>query len=672
MNYQRRSMQEKYSSSVKRISRLCFLSAFFISVLTTSVDAQGCSDLRGCESCLGGNDCIFALGTCMDGCNQGPDEATCYSLSLFDGVDGTINDVCQFARDDIALCQQQSSCEDCTSAVKSDGQTCQWYPPVNACFGGGTNPNFGSGQLTCESEGTQETPVDIPPPIEETVSPTGAPTDSVPETNAPTSPPQDPVETEPPVKEEDGCAIVADCVSCINDGCFWYNNATGGDGGACSPSECNDVNICGVAECPASPENICAQAGTDCQSCVDSLCSWIPSVESCRISCNDLADAACYSADIFPGMGSTEICATATANDNDSELCFSRTDCGGCTSTPLISDPTQNCQWYQDADTGVEWCQTGGCNSDGICGNDTCRDDGIEEEVVDNGNDEETSAPTETEVLIETADEELCGSKIDCFTCTSTVKSDGITCAWYRDAASGTEWCAVGGCNSNGICGDTSEEICQFDTSENDTSVPVETSDPTPEESTAGATDGNSESEGTSCEALDGVGLNGCQTCLQAGCGWSFDWCVPSCDIIAGALCLEPSKVLNGTTVKDVCMIATTGMNDEDLCGSKNYCFTCTSTVKSDGEPCSWYKDEATSSEWCGVGGCDANGICGDSYEEICQLDESTNGNEGASPGDSETINSQSSSTSSAVSRAPLKFLVVATSTIAVVFALGI
>ena len=125
------------------------------------------------------------------------------------------------------------------------------------------------------------------------------------------------------------------------------------------------------------------------------------------------------------------------------------------------------------------------------------------------------------------------------------------------------------------------------------------------------------------CQAFDEYGADGCVPCLSSpdGCVWVLGSCVASCDIIADAACLSPDNFPGYMDAEDICAQQPSNVteNDETLCASKNYCFTCTSTTKSDGSPCSWYIDEESGDSWCGVGGCDMNGVCGVNVEEVCR-----------------------------------------------------
>jgi len=83
-----------------------------------------CSELNGCEACLAGG-CAFSGGGCRDDCVA---DASCWRLEHHVGA--SVEDVCALkdaAEADQRLCGAQRSCGDCTGAVKSDNNPCQWF-----------------------------------------------------------------------------------------------------------------------------------------------------------------------------------------------------------------------------------------------------------------------------------------------------------------------------------------------------------------------------------------------------------------------------------------------------------------------------------------------------------------------------------------------------------------
>ena len=245
------------------------------------------------------------------------------------------------------------------------------------------------------------------------------------------------------------------------------------------------------------------------------------------------------------------------------------------------------------------------------------------------------------------ADGDLCFAQLDCNTCLETLKANGDPCQWYVDETTGIQWCQTGGCDMNGICGvDTCpqnnnngpDQNTETETN-NDTNTTAPTTMPESANNTdTAAEDTNTGSESDTESNHPCLALSACQSCLSDtnnDCAWIRNSCQPSCDGAddAGAgnnedpntQCFHPEFFPNAT-ISEICEAAGDGDMDQAdvvLCGSKNYCFTCTSTIMSDGEStCSWYKDESTGDEWCGIGGCDSEtGVCGNPSEEICQVD---------------------------------------------------
>jgi hypothetical protein len=157
-----------------------------------------------------------------------------------------------------------------------------------------------------------------------------------------------------------------------------------------------------------------------------------------------------------------------------------------------------------------------------------------------------------------------------------------------------------GGCDSNDICG--MRECPAVEVSVTDAPTEVVTMDP----------DATLNGTNLTCAMLQG----GCQECLGYGCFWVGDMCDDTCDVTT-----ESDMACTTGPAMDMSMAETCNAADDvALCTNKNYCFTCTSTVMSDGvTTCSWYVDGDR--EWCDVGGCTEAGICGDSSEESCQVD---------------------------------------------------
>jgi hypothetical protein len=439
-----------------------------------------CDLLRDCSACMvNGTDCVFAAGECLQECRD--DGASCYSALSHPELG--MNEICELYDADNAKCTSQTSCQSCVATVKSDLGQCKWYPAAfdneGACFGGGTGP-FGSGEMTCDAVDATDSPATIAP-----VETTQAPTTLAP---APTDPPTtDAPATEPPTTSS-----------------------------VTAPPSTTD------------PESVCQSASSSCDSCLESNCAWLANVEACVPDCSTMADADCYSAATESPV-KNQICLLAETVTADRELCYAQGNCQACLETNISSGSF--CQWYTDADNELSWCEIDGCNVDGICGESTCDvvTDGTKEPGANATNATTTDGPcwnyqecapclsniegcawsvntclpscdmiadvqcvdarswlnmTVPEICASISqgeeDDILCGRKNYCFTCTSTIQSDGVTkCAWYNDDA-GNEWCGTGGCDANGICGETDDSICQFPTDPPATSAPAEDLAPVP------------------------------------------------------------------------------------------------------------------------------------------------------------------------------------------------
>ncbi|CAB9497940.1 expressed unknown protein [Seminavis robusta] len=272
--------------------------------------------------------------------------------------------------------------------------------------------------------------------------------------------------------------------------------------------------------------------------------------------------------------------ATTTAPDQDAVCQASATDCQTCLGA--------SCAWFPS----VQACEL------------DCT--GLADTECFAASDSPDVSPTEICQVIATAaqDRELCAAQdaTDCATCLATMQSDGSPCQWYVDPDNGgLSWCGTGTCNMEGICG---SQTCDDSAA---------TQEPVQEEDT---------SSSNPCSQFNGYGADGCPPCLSSSdkCAWSIDTCLPNCDIIADdAPCFHADSRPN-TTIGELCDLASVNTQDAKLCARKNYCFTCTSTLQTDEKtPCAWYKDEA-GNEWCGTGGCDSNGVCGETDETVCQV----------------------------------------------------
>jgi hypothetical protein len=403
-----------------------------------------CDVLPDCRSCmLNGTNCVFAAGECLQECRN--DGASCYSALSHPDLD--TKGICDLYDADNAKCNSQATCQSCVLTVKSDQGQCKWYPDafnkLGACFGGGLGP-FGTGEITCDAgNDTSSTTTDPPSPSSIPATTSGPvettikPTTQTPTTLAP-DPPTDAPATKPVV--------------------------TNSSVTTAPPSSTSTMDL----------EVTCQAAASNCESCLEATCAWLPSIEACVPDCSSMADdAECYAAAAeSPVTG--QLCRLAENVTADREVCLAQENCEACLEAN-ISDGSA-CQWYKDVDNGLSWCGMNGCNMDGICGESTC------DVVSINGTDDTegasnattTSNTTTIPVSIGEEDSALCGRKNYCFTCTSTIQSDGVTpCAWYVDPNAGKEWCGTGGCDVNGICGETDESVCQFPTDPPFTSAPA-------------------------------------------------------------------------------------------------------------------------------------------------------------------------------------------------------
>jgi hypothetical protein len=445
-----------------------------------------CDLLYNCTSCLAdGLGCVFAVGECTEECVQGSLGATCYSAASHPELD--TNGICNLYETDNLQCQAQTSCEACLNTLKSDLQSCQWYPAAlgnsGACFGGGVGP-FGAGQVTCslDMDSTTEAPSALGS-LQTTMTPTSAAPTETPTTVALTTTP-----------------TIAPTIDA---------------------------------------ELVCRAASSDCQSCLEIHCAWFPNVPLCAPNCSSLADGDCFSISATDANLVTQTCLVASTAAADRERCFAKDNCEACLATTQTNGST--CQWYTYQD--LSWCSTGDCDANGVCGKTTCdiivnattleptydnpttttinpttsSDTAItavpngpcSKFNVVNGCSPCLSSPDNCAWSVDTclsscdniadapclsvdspefngsvpdmcylamvqAQEDLtCRRKKYCTTCTATFLSNGMDkCSWYQDGAN--EWCGRGGCNSNGICGSSNQSTCpQVPTDPPFTSVPA-------------------------------------------------------------------------------------------------------------------------------------------------------------------------------------------------------
>ena len=397
---------------------------------------DNCSANTGCNDCVDAG-CAWGIGTCFDSCDSLP-ELPCYARSA--SVFGSANTA-------TAICQQQQS-------EAKDAAQCGIQQDCESC----TSTRLSSTTSSSSSSSTREE---------------GTPTT-----------------------------------------CSWYE-----DQQKCASTPCDSSGSCASPYCPGSPEGQCYFGATNCLDCLNlqvssaggfgsttsssGNCVW--SGGKCDLEC--LADAICYAEDDDERSEELEdlttiqdICEAATAEEADQELCAAQSDngCAACTSTRQSDDSP--CQYYFDIKTQTEWCGTGGCDENGVCGRESC--DGVPDNLGDvlcqalEGQDRITcaqclnadcgwtgqgtclstcdvledddmcwdsdsgssSTSTTTSICADAedaiADEEKCSEIETCDICTATTKSDRrSTCEWYTDDVADESWCGTGGRDENGILG---------------------------------------------------------------------------------------------------------------------------------------------------------------------------------------------------------------------------
>ena len=181
----------------------------------------------------------------------------------------------------------------------------------------------------------------------------------------------------------------------------------------------------------------------------------------------------------------------------------------------------------------------------------------------------------------ESQDAATCGIQTDCESCTGTPltsinrqasdfeEGTPTACSWYEDQ----QKCANTACDSAGSC---ASPYCP-----------------------------------SSREGQCYFGASTCLECLELDtpeCSWSGGNCELNC--VAETTCYSPAlfPALDNTAI---CEASDNLEADTQLCSAQLDCASCTSAVKSDGTSCEYYFDIGTQSGWCGLGGCDANGLCG-------------------------------------------------------------
>ncbi|CAB9515163.1 expressed unknown protein [Seminavis robusta] len=191
---------------------------------------------------------------------------------------------------------------------------------------------------------------------------------------------------------------------------------------------------------------------------------------------------------------------------------------------------------------------------------------------------------------MEKLDDELCSLQEGCFTCTSAIKSNGESCAWYIDESTKMGYCGSGFCDALGNC--PVDSCSSLGGGAGELPIPV----PLP-------VDYNCQSR------------TSCSSCMagESTCAWAGGRCLDSCMQIADAPCYTHDTFQNNLSGDEICQVVEGANTSQERCQAANSCQQCTNTMKTANgvETCSWYTDGAIG--WCGKGGCDMNGICGSS-----------------------------------------------------------
>ncbi|CAB9530156.1 expressed unknown protein [Seminavis robusta] len=178
-------------------------------------------------------------------------------------------------------------------------------------------------------------------------------------------------------EDEAVCSEQDDCQECTGtyklDGstCEWYSDKMSGLKW-CGTGGCDAFGNCGETTCSSNAinqnrENLPCSQMTHCSDCLenDNSCAWIGG--SCEVSCDAIADAACYSESTFPEMDEEQICWMYRTEEANEARCGAQTNCGDCTITQKLGS-SDSCTWYSFANAQGGVCGTGGCGITGKCG----------------------------------------------------------------------------------------------------------------------------------------------------------------------------------------------------------------------------------------------------------------------------------------------------------------
>ena len=604
-----------------------------------------------CLGCLQ-KGCAFSFGQCLGDCLFITD-GSCLQVGSANSPGSTAQEVCDIydgKQKDIQVCEEQTSCESCTSAVLSDGVSmCAWWGDYcsieicneygwcgdSACFGndngggsdgsGGTDGTFGEDSLTDNiynennnmdpTTGNNNINMECPVPFD--------------------APPS--------------------CAKCLEEGCAFAKGKCWVD---CSQQDasCRDPalfpnktgqEVCQLYAQQEADQTKCSQL-TTCNKCTSTKltianddtdsCTWFPAQENKATGVSSMAHCSAEHCDM-DGCGQMQ-CSTATtttttattttttaspptANNNKP----TKTPAPMAPTAPLVTGPpipvtvvtrqgqeptatntnsTSTCPQDIPSDTPCLECMELGCGF----GAGTCLQDCMFLADAACFSMADYSNVTAQDLCLahdnNQADMATCQQQVGCDTCTSTLLSDGeSTCTWFPEDDM-PPYCSAQVCTWNGVCGETE---CSADSTTTSSNL------------TTAVDENNME-----CNVPFDTPPT-CMECLEAGCVFAVGQCLSDCMVIADAGCWDMNLFPNNST-DEICQIYEDGQADLALCAAQSDCDSCTSTLMSDGvSGCAWWPArENGASSFCSAEVCNFMGDCG---VETCV---------GASAGFAETV----------------------------------
>lgn len=319
---------------------------FFVTCeeLSCSNQAQVCAEINDCSNCTS-EGCTWG-GGCFDGLcpTDTPcayEEAECY----------------RFEKEqlDNEECMKMESCEECsqTPLVSDVTKTCTWFDgsycsstcdlfsgqacSETPCYSSCTNID---NCVDCLTQGCSWTgSCDVACPTD---------TDCVSNTD---SLEDDCDEFEQNRLDNAECAQEGSCDECIerslpsngSTSCKWFD----GCAGTCNycAATCNGFLGCNELRCAEQTED-CANIN-NCVECATQGCAW---AGSCDIACP--TDTACVSSTDIP----EDDCDEFEKNRLDNAECATRKNCGECTETPLLSNGSTACKWFDGCAGTCDYC----------------------------------------------------------------------------------------------------------------------------------------------------------------------------------------------------------------------------------------------------------------------------------------------------------------------------